>query len=147
MMKAPAPMTGGIICPPLLAAASAAPAMWGLSPMRFISGIVNVPVVTTLPEALPDTVPMSALDPTAARPAPARILPNNPRAKFTKNRPAPDSCKNAPRIRNMMMNVAEMTTRKPSTPPMKSVESFACNSSQVWPPCPKGGANRLPHIP
>ena len=36
MIKAPAPMTGGIICPPLLAAASAAPAMCGLSPIRFI---------------------------------------------------------------------------------------------------------------
>ena len=125
MMKAPAPMTGGMICPPLLAAASAAPAMCGLSPIRFIKGIVNVPVVTTLPDALPDTVPMSALEPTAARPAPARIFPKRPKAKFTKKRPAPDSCKNAPKIKNMMMKVAEMMTKKPNTPPMKSVESFA----------------------
>ena len=57
MTKAAAPITGGMICPPVEATASTAPAKAGLKPMRFISGIEKVPVVITLATAEPDTEP------------------------------------------------------------------------------------------
>ena len=41
-------MIGGMSCPPVEAAASTAPAKWAGYPMLFMSGIVKVPVVTTL---------------------------------------------------------------------------------------------------
>ena len=46
MMKAAAPMIGGVICPPVELAASTAPAKCGLKPTRFIAGMVSAPVVT-----------------------------------------------------------------------------------------------------
>ena len=45
--NAAAPMTGGVSCPLVEDATSTAPAFSALNPVRFISGIVNVPVVTT----------------------------------------------------------------------------------------------------
>jgi len=44
MMNAAAPMTGGMIWPPVEAAASTAPAKFGVYPKRFMRGIVKVPV-------------------------------------------------------------------------------------------------------
>ena len=60
MINAVAAMTGGMIWPPLEAQASTAPAKAGGKPTFFIRGMVKVPVVTTLPAALPLTVPMMA---------------------------------------------------------------------------------------
>ena len=45
--KAAAPMTGGVSCPLVLEATSTAPAFSAEKPVRFISGMVKVPVVTT----------------------------------------------------------------------------------------------------
>ncbi len=47
IIKAPAPITGGIICPPVEATASPHQQIW-LYPELFIRGIVNEPVVATL---------------------------------------------------------------------------------------------------
>ena len=44
-MKAAAPMTGGMIWPPVEATASTAPAKAGLYPTFFISGMVKMPVL------------------------------------------------------------------------------------------------------
>jgi hypothetical protein len=41
IIKATAPMTGGIICPPIEAVASTAPENVGVNPDRVISGMVN----------------------------------------------------------------------------------------------------------
>ena len=41
MMKATAPITGGMICPPIDAVASTPPAKAERNPKRFISGMVN----------------------------------------------------------------------------------------------------------
>ena len=49
MRKAAAPMTGGMNCPPVEAAASTAPATWGWNPTRFMSGMVMEPVTMTWP--------------------------------------------------------------------------------------------------
>ncbi len=65
MTKAAAPMTGGIIWPPVEATASTAPAKADGYPRLFISGIVNVPVVTTFATAEPDIVPIAPLERTA----------------------------------------------------------------------------------
>ena len=48
MMKAAAPMIGGMIWPLVEAATSIAPALIAGRPVRFITGMVKVPVVTTL---------------------------------------------------------------------------------------------------
>ncbi len=76
MMKAAAPITGGMIWPPDEAAASTAPAKAGRRPARFMIGIVKVPVDTTLATALPDTVPIIALQKIATFAGPPRIQPN-----------------------------------------------------------------------
>ncbi len=46
--KAAAPMTGGVSWPLVEDATSTAPAFSAEKPVRFISGMVKVPVVTTL---------------------------------------------------------------------------------------------------
>jgi len=46
-------MMGGMICPPVEAAASTAPANCGRYPIRRIKGMVKVPVAKTLAAAAP----------------------------------------------------------------------------------------------
>ena len=60
MMKATAPITGGMICPPIDEVASTPPAKAEVKPKRFISGMVNWPEATTLATPEPETVPISA---------------------------------------------------------------------------------------
>ena len=50
-------MIGGMICPPVEATASTAPANSGRKPVRFISGMLICPVTMTLATALPEMVP------------------------------------------------------------------------------------------
>ena len=52
--NAAAPITGGVSCPLVDDATSTAPARSAENPVRFISGMVNVPVVTTLAIELPE---------------------------------------------------------------------------------------------
>ena len=59
--KAATPIRGGIICPPVEATASTAPAKTGLNPALFIMGMVMVSVVTTFPTALPLIIPINPL--------------------------------------------------------------------------------------
>ena len=63
--KAAAPMIGGMICPPVEAAASTAPANSPGYPVDFIIGIVTEPVVTVLPTEDPETIPHRAEEITA----------------------------------------------------------------------------------
>ena len=81
--NADAPMTGGMICPPVEAAVSMAAAVSGLKPVRFIIGMVNEPVVTTFAFALPMIVPVMALAKTAAFAGPPRSLPAIDTESFT----------------------------------------------------------------
>ena len=64
--KATAPITGGMICPPVEAVASTAPANFGWNPVRLIIGMVKTPVVTTFATAAPFMVPKLALPTMAA---------------------------------------------------------------------------------
>src|SRR5690625_6792721 len=61
MIKAAAPIIGGIICPPVEAEASVPAANSGLNPDFFIIGIVNEPEATVLSTELPDTIAFIAL--------------------------------------------------------------------------------------
>ena len=88
--KAAAPITGGKICPPVDATASTAPAYSLRYPTFFMSGIVNVPVVTTLATALPLMEPINALDKTDASAGPPRIRPVDAYDISIKNLPEPN---------------------------------------------------------
>ena len=74
--NAAAPMIGGMICPPVEAVASTAPANSASYPMRFIRGMVNVPVPITLAQAEPEMEPNSAEATTATFAGPPRKMPN-----------------------------------------------------------------------
>ena len=81
MMNAAAPMMGGMICPPVDATASTAPAYSGLYPTFFMRGMVNVPVETTLAMGEPLMLPNSALLTTATLAGPPRIVPKAAKAR------------------------------------------------------------------
>jgi len=106
--NAAAPITGGMICPPVEATASTAPANDGLYPIFFIIGIVKVPVAYTFAAALPDIEPNSAdeIVATLAGPPlnpPARALPMS---MITS--PAPVNSIRVPRMMNSTIYVADM---------------------------------------
>ena len=63
-------MIGGMICPPVDATASTAPAKGGLKPVRFIRGMEIWPVTITLATALPEIAPNRLDDTTATLPGP-----------------------------------------------------------------------------
>ena len=60
MMNAAAPIIGGISCPLVEAATSMAPALMAGMPILRMTGIVKVPVVTTLAMDEPEIVPVMA---------------------------------------------------------------------------------------
>lgn len=68
-------MTGGMIWPLTELATSTAPAFSDEKPTRFMSGIVNVPVVTTLAIEDPEIRPVIADETTAAFAGPPRMWP------------------------------------------------------------------------
>ncbi len=75
MMKAAAPITGGINCPPVEPTASIAAARMRENPDRTISGMVTMPTATTLLTAAPEIMPNSAEPTTAIFAAPPRNVP------------------------------------------------------------------------
>ena len=89
-MKAPAPMTGGMSWPPVLAAASTAPAKRGRNPALRMMGIVKEPVVTTLATALPERDPMKAEATAAVLAGPPRVLPARRFARPMRSPPPPE---------------------------------------------------------
>ncbi len=96
MINATAPMTGGMIWPPIDATASTPPAKAGRNPDRFISGIVNAPVVTTLATPEPLIVPMRADEITDTFAGPPRDAPTVPMAMSLKSWIMPARSRNAP---------------------------------------------------
>ena len=69
-------MIGGVNCPFVEAATSTAPAFVPGKPTRFINGMVNVPVVTTLAIDEPEIIPLKPDATTAALAGPPRKCPN-----------------------------------------------------------------------
>jgi len=90
MMKAPAPIMGGMICPPVEAVASTAAATAGLNPVFTIKGIVMPPSTAVLATALPLIIPNSELEKTEILAGPPRNRPATEYANLTKKSPAPD---------------------------------------------------------
>jgi hypothetical protein len=70
--KEAAPITGGMIWPPVDATASTAAAASGLKPVRFIMGMVSQPSTMTLATAEPEMVPNMLDETTATLPGPPR---------------------------------------------------------------------------
>ena len=73
-------MTGGVSWPLTEEAHSIAPALCAGKPTRFISGMVKVPVVTTLAMEEPEIMPVDAEDTTAALAGPPRRWPSREKA-------------------------------------------------------------------
>jgi hypothetical protein len=82
--NAAAPMTGGMIWPLTELATSTAPARSELKPTRFISGMVKVPVVTTLAMDDPEMSPVAPDPTTAALAGPPRRWPRLAKAIWMK---------------------------------------------------------------
>jgi hypothetical protein len=68
--------------------------------VRFISGMVKVPVVITLATALPETVPNRLLVITATLAGPPEVWPASASAKSMNSLPAPLRSTNAPNRMN-----------------------------------------------
>ncbi|CSC69947.1 Uncharacterised protein [Vibrio cholerae] len=75
MMNAPAPITGGMSCPPVEAAASTPAAKRAGKPAFFIMGMVITPVETVFATLDPDTDPIKPEASTAIKPGPPTTLP------------------------------------------------------------------------
>ncbi len=84
MMKAAAPITGGINCPPVEPTDSIAAARVGENPERDISGMVTMPTAMTLLTAAPEIMPNSAEPTTAILAAPPRNRPIDDMARSAK---------------------------------------------------------------
>ena len=94
--KAAAPITGGMSWPPFEATASMAPATCGLKPVRFIIGMVMMPVDVTLATTLPEIDPKKPEASTAIFAAPPRCRPVSDFARSVKNSPPPVTNSNCP---------------------------------------------------
>ena len=72
MMKAAAPITGGINWPPVEPTDSIAAARYGVKPDLIMAGMVTMPTASTFDTALPEIMPNSAEPTTAILAAPPR---------------------------------------------------------------------------
>ncbi|MEZ5741824.1 MAG: hypothetical protein R3E68_21900 [Burkholderiaceae bacterium] len=109
-------MTGGMICPPVDAAASTAPAKVPEKPRFLIIGIVNAPVPTTLAATLPDIVPKTALAVIAAWAGPPREPPASANAILIRLSPAPVACNTEPKTTKIMISDSTIAVGRPNTP-------------------------------
>ncbi len=82
--NAAAPITGGMICPLTEDATSTAPAFSAEKPVRFIMGMVKVPVVTVLAIDEPEISPVNPEATTAALAGPPRKWPSRLKASWMK---------------------------------------------------------------
>ena len=116
IMKAPAPITGGMSWPPVEDAASTAAANRGVNPDRFINGMVREPVPTVFATALPEILPIKPLASTAIFAGPPTVLPIAVSASLMMNSPAPDFNRNAANRTNRNTNVDEIVAILPKMP-------------------------------
>ena len=133
MTKAAAPMMGGMICPPVDAAASTAPANLFEKPLRLIMGIVITPVPTTLATALPETDPNSPEAKTAACAGPPAVLRIIEKAMRIIDSPAPTPSSKAPRTMNGRTVERTMENVAPKMPVSRLYHRFCASSSCMSP--------------
>ena len=91
-----APITGGVICPPVEATASKAPATLGEKPAWRMSGMVMTPVDATLDTALPEIEPNMADATTAILAEPPRVRPMRVAASWVNHSEPPARISNWP---------------------------------------------------
>ena len=84
--------------------------------MRFIRGMVKVPVVTTLETEEPLMLPMRPEATTEVRAGPPLRRPVRAKASWMKKLPAPSLSKKAPKIMNTTTKVADTAMGMPNTP-------------------------------
>jgi hypothetical protein len=113
-MKTPAPITGGMNCPPVEEMASIAPATQGRNPVRFIMGMVKLPVDTTLATEEPEIDPKRAEVTTAILAGPPLHLPVKAFPSSIKNPPAPLRSKKAPNTMKGKTKVAKVAVTTPN---------------------------------
>src|SRR3990167_8668958 len=116
MMKAPAPITGGMIWPPVDAVASTAAANSGRYRIRFMRGMLKIPSTTTLATADPEIVPKKAEETTDTLAGPPWERPATSLSRSTKVSPPPVWYSTAPNTRKMATSVAEIPVTAPRIP-------------------------------
>ena len=99
MTNAVAPITGGASTAPVEAQASIAPAYDARNPVRFITGMVIVPAVSTLLTIEPDIMPSMPLAKMQTFAAPPRNVPHSANERLMKNLPAPVIMSAVPKTR------------------------------------------------
>ena len=116
IIKAPAPISGGIICPPEEATASTDAANFFGYPSFFIVGNVIEPVDATLAEAEPDMDPNKADEIIETFAAPPFSFPAKNFAIFMKPSPASPAFKKHPNITKIDTIVTETLVKDPQSP-------------------------------
>ena len=143
MMKAPAPITGGINCPPVDAAASIPAAKRAGKPAFCINGIVMTPVDTVFATDEPDTDPIKPEPKTATKPGPPTILLAAARDNSMMKSPAPDLTRKAPNKINMKTKLHEIREIEPNIPSVLKKLLYK-RVSKLNPGKEKGPEIRLP---
>ena len=113
MMKAAAPMIGGINWPLVEAATSMAPALTADMPILRITGRLKTPVVTTLAMEEPEIAPVMPDARIAALAGPPRYLPTSAKDKSRKYLPAPALSSKAPNSTNRKTKLTETSMGSP----------------------------------
>lgn len=114
--KVTAPMTGGMMTPPLAATDCMAAAKLALAPSFLIMGIVKLPTARTLDVLLPETIPQRQEAIVAVLPPGPLNRPMVARAAFTKKLPAPVVCNSLANIMNGNTMVPAADKATPQTP-------------------------------
>ena len=114
--KAAAPITGGVSWPLVDEATSTAPAFSGAKPMRFINGMVKVPVVTVLAMDEPEIMPVIIDDSTAAFAGPPRRAPSSAIATLMNQLPPPALSRSPPNNTKRKIIVVDTPSATPNTP-------------------------------
>ena len=115
MMKAAAPMIGGMSWPLVEAATSMAPAFTAGMPIRRMTGMVKVPVVTTLAIDEPEIMPVMPDARIAALAGPPLNRPTMAKESARKYLPAPALSSSAPNSTNRKTKLTETLMGMPKT--------------------------------
>ena len=116
MMKAAAPITGGINCPPVEPTDSMAAARYGVKPDLTMVGMVTIPTASTLLTALPEIMPNNAEPTTAILAAPPRKRPMAAIEISAKKSAPPVRASTCPRMVNGMTTITATCRIAPMAP-------------------------------
>ena len=135
MTNAPAPISGGMICPPDDATASTAAANRLGYPNRVMAGSVIAPVDATFAEAEPEIDPNKADDITETLAAPPLRCPAAAAAMFMNPCPAAPAFRTAPKITKIATTLTDTPVSWPHIPP-SAIVSVPRKLASGVPECP-----------